>query len=158
MLWLRTLLFALTFVATTLVYVPRWLIGSSRHLTAGAPLVAGAVLVVAGAALMVWCWIDFGARGRGTPAPFDPPRRLVIAGPYRYVRNPMYIAALSVLLGQALLYASTTLVWYTVIFFLAANAFVIGYEERTLARRFGREYATYRASVRRWIPKRVASG
>ena len=152
-IWLRTLVFAFTFVAFALVLVPRWILGREHQLAAGPPLVLGVILLVLGFALMVWCWSEFARRGRGTPAPFDPPRRLVIAGPYRYVRNPMYVAGMLVILGQAALYRSMPLVGYAVVFLAATFAFVVGYEEQTLARRFGSEYAAYRAGVRRWIPR-----
>src|SRR5919202_1865995 len=155
MIWLRTLLFALTFVATVLVLVPRWILGPAGrgHVATGAALYAADVLIAAGVALMLWCWYEFGARGRGTPAPIDPPRRLVVAGPYRYVRNPMYIAGLLVLLGQAMYHAAPSLLLYAAGFAVAAHLFVVGYEERTLARRFGADYAAYRAAVGRWIPR-----
>ena len=155
MVWLRTLLFALTFVATVLVLIPRWIradAGDTR-LAEGAGLYAGAALIGLGAALMVWCWWEFATRGRGTPAPFDPPRRLVVAGPYRHVRNPMYVAALLFLAGQAALFSSRALLWFVGAFWLATHLFVLGYEEQTLARRFGADYAAYRAAVGRWLPR-----
>jgi protein-S-isoprenylcysteine O-methyltransferase Ste14 len=157
MLWARTLLFALIFVGTSLVLVPRWIVqsGGGIHVAQGAARYVGAALLAVGIALMLWCWTEFVQRGRGTPAPFDPPRRLVVRGPYRWVRNPMYIAAGLVLLGQAMLFASPRLVLYAGIFWLAAHSFVVGYEERTLARRFGADYAAYRAAVARWIPRRL---
>ena len=155
MFWilLRTLLFALTFVATSLVLVPRWILGASRVVREGPLMGLGIALIALGAALMLWCWGEFAARGRGTPAPFDPPRRLVVRGPYRHVRNPMYVAALLVILGQAAIYRSTSLVWYAAAFATASFLFVVIYEERTLARRFGADYAAYRAAVRRWLPR-----
>ena len=155
MIWilLRTLFFALTFVATALVLVPRWILGASRVVREGLLLGAGIALIALGVALMVWCWGEFAARGRGTPAPFDPPRRLVVRGPYRYVRNPMYVAALLVILGQAAVYGSTSLVWYAAAFAAASFLFVVIYEERTLARRFGSDYAAYKGAVRRWLPR-----
>jgi protein-S-isoprenylcysteine O-methyltransferase Ste14 len=102
---------------------------------------------------MLWCWYEFVTRGRGTPMPIDPPRRLVVVGPYRYVRNPMYVAGLLVLLGQATLYGAVSLLWYAAGFALATHLFVVGYEERTLRRRFGADYDAYRAAVGRWIPR-----
>jgi protein-S-isoprenylcysteine O-methyltransferase Ste14 len=157
MIWLRTLLFALTFVATVLVLVPRWILGADgrTHLAAGPARYGAGLLIGAGVLLMVWTWYEFTTRGRGTPMPLDPPRRLVVAGPYRYVRNPMYVAAILALLGQALFYAAAPLLWYAAGFALAAHAFVVGYEERTLARRFGADYAAYRAAVGRWLPRRL---
>ena len=152
-IWLRTLFFAITFVAFSLVLVPRWIVGAGRAFSGGFLLALGIALIALGVALMVWCWSEFARRGRGTPAPFDPPRRLVVAGPYRYVRNPMYVAALFVILGQAALYRSLSLVEYAVVFAGLSFAFVVVYEEQTLARRFGADYARYRSAVRRWIPR-----
>jgi len=155
MLWIRTLVFALTFVATVLVLVPRWILGPAgrAHVVTGAPRYAAAVLIAAGAALMVWCWQEFAARGRGTPMPLDPPRRLVISGPYRHVRNPMYVAALLFLLGQATLYGAVSLVWYAAAFVIATHLFVVAYEEPALRRQFGADYEAYRAAVGRWVPR-----
>lgn len=157
MIWLRTLLFALTFVATVLVLVPRWILGADgrAHFAVGPARYGAGLLIGAGVVLMVWTWYEFTTRGRGTPLPLDPPRRLVVAGPYRYVRNPMYVAAILVLLGQATLHAAAPLLWYAAGFALAAHALVVGYEERTLARRFGADYAAYRAAVGRWLPRRL---
>jgi protein-S-isoprenylcysteine O-methyltransferase Ste14 len=154
-IWLRTLLFAITFVATVLVLVPRWILGESgrAHLATGATRLGAGLLIGAGAALMVWCWYEFATRGRGTPMPLDPPRRLVVAGPYRYVRNPMYVAALLFLLGQAALYVAPSLVWYAAGFAVVTHLFVVGYEEPALSRQFGADYEAYRAAVGRWVPR-----
>jgi protein-S-isoprenylcysteine O-methyltransferase Ste14 len=154
-IWFRTLLFALTFVAAVLVYVPRWILGpEGRAQLARGPARYGATaLIGAGVLLMVWCWYEFATRGRGTPMPLDPPRRLVVAGPYRHVRNPMYIAALLFLLGQAVLYGALSLVWYAAAFAVVVHLFVVGYEERALSRQFGADYAAYRAAVGRWVPR-----
>jgi protein-S-isoprenylcysteine O-methyltransferase Ste14 len=156
-IWLRTLLFALTVVATALVLVPQWILRTDGRAqpAPGMMRYGGLLLFGAGFALMIWCWYEFVTRGRGTPAPIDPPRRLVVAGPYRYVRNPMYVAALLILVGQAVLFESVSLLWYAAGFGLIAHAFVVGYEERTLARRFGTDYAAYRAAVGRWLPRRL---
>jgi len=154
-IWLRTLLFALTFVGAVLVYIPRWILGPNgrAHLAPGAARYGAGLLIAAGASLMLWCWYEFATRGRGTPMPIDPPRRLVVVGPYRYVRNPMYVAGLLALLGQATLYGAVSLLWYAGAFALATHLFVVGYEERTLRRRFGADYNAYRTAVRRWIPR-----
>jgi protein-S-isoprenylcysteine O-methyltransferase Ste14 len=91
--------------------------------------------------------------GRGTPAPFDPPRRLVIRGPYRFVRNPMYIGAGLALSGAALFYESLPLLIYGGAFLLACHLFVLSYEEPTLKRTFGPDYEAYCHRVRRWWPR-----
>ena len=154
-IWLRTLLFALTFVGAVLVYVPRWILGPEGRgqVVTGAARYGAGLLIGAGASLMLWCWYEFATRGRGTPMPLDPPRRLVVVGPYRYVRNPMYVAGLLVLLGQAMLYGTTSLLWYAAAFALVTHLFVVGYEERTLGRRFSADYDAYRAAVGRWVPR-----
>src|SRR5687767_177206 len=100
MTWLRTIVFGLLFVALFLVFLPRWIVagGGEAHIVTGAARLTGWLLVGAGGALVLWCWYEFVTRGRGTPVPIDPPRHLVVVGPYRYVRNPMYVAALLIIL------------------------------------------------------------
>jgi protein-S-isoprenylcysteine O-methyltransferase Ste14 len=105
-----------------------------------------------GGSLALWCILTFVLLGKGTPAPFDPPRHLVVAGPYRYVRNPMYLGAGLALAGAALVYRSIALLSYTALFLLATHLFVVFYEEPTLSRLFGADYQAYRAKVRRWLP------
>ena len=148
----RNVIFTLIVPASGAVYLP-WLV-----LTAGGraprPLVWPAVIVIAaGVALYLWCLWNFATVGRGTPGPWDPPRRFVATGAYRYVRNPMYISAALVIGGETLLFVSVPLLIYLVGFFLVVHAFVIGYEEPTLARLFGDDYAAYRRAVPRWIPR-----
>src|SRR5439155_24397615 len=120
----------------------------------GVPRVAGMSLVTIGTAIAFCCVFTFVFIGKGTPAPFDPPRKLVIRGPYRFVRNPMYIGAGMTLAGAALFYQSLSIFIYTCLFFLITHLFVGLYEEPTLRRTFGDEYEAYFRRVRRWIPKR----
>jgi len=129
--------------------------GIVRPSQLGAVEYAGVVVGMAGGALALWCIVTFAWVGRGTPAPFDPPRKLVVQGPYRYVRNPMYLGAALALCGAALFYRSTLLFGYAGLFLLATHVFVVWYEERTLARLFGAEYEAYRAQVGRWLPSSV---
>jgi protein-S-isoprenylcysteine O-methyltransferase Ste14 len=112
-------------------------------------------LIAAGTSALLWCIWDFGRKGQGTLAPVDPPTTLVVYGLYRYVRNPMYLGALMVLAGQAILFPSSALVAYVVVWFTFVHLFVVFYEERTLRRRFGAGYERYRQTVPRWIPRRV---
>lgn len=112
----------------------------------------GVALVVAGALLDLWCVGTFALRGRGTPAPFDPPREFVAAGPYRYVRNPMYIGAFGILLGAGLIVRSPSIAGLAFLFVLIAHLFVLLYEEPGLARRFGESYLRYKSEVHRWLP------
>ncbi len=113
---------------------------------------AGIPIAVIGALLAAWCGATFVTKGRGTPAPFDPPREFVASGPYRFVRNPMYIGGASVILGAGLALASPSIVLLAGLFLVLAHLLVVLYEERTLARRFGPSYAEYKAAVRRWLP------
>ena len=113
----------------------------------------GAALVFAGLDALVDSFGRFAIQGLGTPAPVSPPRRLVVSGSFRHVRNPMYIAVIAVILGQALFFADVNLVLYAAVVGLAFHAFVTLYEEPVLARSFGAEYETYRANVRRWLPR-----
>lgn len=111
---------------------------------------AAATLAVVGAAVLLRSAWDFFSAGQGTLAPIDPPRRLVVNGLYRYTRNPMYSGVLAVLLGEAWLFQSAYLVRYALLVLVVIHAFVVLYEERTLARRFGDSYRAYRRTVPRW--------
>lgn len=118
----------------------------------GAAQVAGVIVAASGAVLALWCVGTFIVIGRGTPAPFDPPRQLVVVGPYRLVRNPMYIGAGLALAGAALFYESVALLAYAVAFTLITHLFVMMYEEPTLRATFGDSYERYCRQVRRWWP------
>jgi len=111
-------------------------------------------LIAAGATLYLWCVWNFAAVGRGTPGLWDAPRRVVAGGPYRYVRNPIYIAALVIVAGEAWLFMSLPLLEYAGAMAIFFHLFVIGYEEPRLRRRFGTDYLDYRRTVPRWIPRR----
>ena len=114
---------------------------------------AGIAFIVAGLPGLLDSFRRFAVEGLGTPAPIAPPRELVVTGLYRHVRNPMYVAVLALLIGQALLFGSPALLAVSVMFWLATHVFVILYEEPTLAETFGAKYQAYRASVPRWIPR-----
>ena len=151
----RAITYAALFIGLVLIYLPAQLLswsGIVRPEAIGVQQVAGMVIGAAGAVIALWCIFTFASVGRGTPAPFDPPRRLVIRGPYRFVRNPMYIGAGLALAGATLFYESLPLLSYTGIFFLIAHLFVVRYEEPTLRRTFGQEYEAYCGRVRRWRP------
>lgn len=151
----RAITYAALFISLLLIYLPARLLswsGIVRPAAIEVQQVAGMVIGAAGAAVALWCIFTFASIGRGTPAPFDPPRRLVILGPYRFVRNPMYIGAGLALASAALFYESLPLLGYTVLFFLATHLFVVWYEEPTLQRTFGQEYEAYCSRVRRWWP------
>ena len=112
----------------------------------------GAVLLLAGLAVLVHSFVRFVVEGRGTPAPIAPPARLVVGGLYRHVRNPMYVGVLAAILGQALLLGQPVLLVYAAVVWAAVAGFVYGYEEPTLRARYGAEYDAYRAAVPGWIP------
>ena len=119
-----------------------------------APLrIVGALLIVAGAAVVIHAFVRFVTEGAGTPAPVAPPERLVVGGLYRYVRNPMYLAVLAAIVGQALLLGQLVLLRYALLVFVAFAAFVRWYEEPALRRRFGAEYEAYRRAVPAWGPR-----
>src|SRR6478609_12153316 len=113
----------------------------------------GAALIVAGLPGLVDSFARFALQGLGTPAPIAPTQNLVVTGLYRYVRNPIYVALVAVILGQAALFGDQRLLAYGVLVWLAFHAFVVGYEEPALVRRFGTEYEDFRANVPRWIPR-----
>ena len=115
--------------------------------------VVGIVLIVAGAPGLVDSFARFALQGLGTPAPIAPTENLAVTGLYRYVRNPMYVAVVVVILGQAVLFGDWRLIVYAMLVWLGFHAFVVGYEEPTLARRFGTRYDDFRANVPRWIPR-----
>jgi protein-S-isoprenylcysteine O-methyltransferase Ste14 len=108
---------------------------------------------MAGLIVLIQAFVRFVMEGLGTPAPIAPPERLVVGGVYRYVRNPMYVAVLATLVGQALLRGQLSLLPYAAAFWLITAAFVRWYEEPILARRFGADYEFYRRAVPAWWPR-----
>jgi protein-S-isoprenylcysteine O-methyltransferase Ste14 len=116
--------------------------------------VLGVVLIVTGALVLVPSFVRFVAEGGGTPAPVAPTERLVVGGYYRYVRNPMYLAVIALVLGQALLLAQPSLFVYTAVVAVAVISFAHWYERPALQRRFGHEYERYRRAVPGWWPRR----
>ena len=151
----RAVTYATLFIGLLLVFLPGQVLewsGIASPARIGIVELIGIAVTVLGGGLAVWCILTFAFVGKGTPAPFDPPRRLVISGPYRYVRNPMYIGAAVALAGAAIFYRSPALALYVVAFLVVTHLFVIGYEEPTLTRLFGEEYDAYRNQVGRWLP------
>ena len=123
------------------VRIPEWLV------------TPGVIVFIVGAALSLTTVAFFVFEGRGTPAVFDPPRKFVPHGPYRVVRNPMYVGGISMLAGLALYLASVSMVLYALGALLLIHAFVVFVEEPGLRKRFGREYEDYCRTVPRWIPR-----
>jgi len=114
---------------------------------------AGVLLIAAGLLVLLESFWRFAARGLGTPAPVLPTRRLVVSGLYRYVRNPMYLAVVATIAGQALLLGSVRLLEYGALVWGAFSLFVLLYEEPTLEATYGAEYEAFRRNVPRWIPR-----
>jgi protein-S-isoprenylcysteine O-methyltransferase Ste14 len=157
----RALVWGSAFVALVLVYLPARMLawsGVARPGGVGPLQWAGGALVLLGIVPMVWSFLTFVFRGKGTAAPFDPPRLLVVSGPYRWVRNPMYLGAMTSLLGAAVYYVSPALFAYLAAFGVWAHLFVVLYEEPRLRRTFGPAYKAYVAEVRRWLPGKPRRG
>lgn len=152
---IRTLAYATLYIGFLIVYLPsRILAMTGARLPAAwtGAQIAGIVVGALGVALTFSCVYGFIRMGKGTPAPFDAPRQLVIRGPYRIVRNPMYIGAATILAGIAIFYESPAMVIYAVLFVLAFHLFVVFWEEPTLRRKFGPDYIAYCHRVGRWWP------
>ena len=113
----------------------------------------GILLIVAGLPGIVDSFARFALQGLGTPAPIAPTQNLVVTGLYRYVRNPIYVALVAVILGQAVLFGDWRLFLYGALVFVAFHFFVLAYEEPTLRESYGAEYETYCANVARWLPR-----
>ncbi len=152
MLLLKNLLFTFVVPGTVAVYVPLWLAGE-RTAAAGPGRGVALLLWLLGGAIYAWCVWDFATFGRGTPAPIDAPKKLVVRGLYHYSRNPMYVGVLTVLLGWIAWYGSGLHALYTVFVATAFQTFVMLYEEPHLRGEFGDEYERYTAAVNRWLPR-----
>jgi protein-S-isoprenylcysteine O-methyltransferase Ste14 len=133
--------------------IPWLLTGWSAHAWWFPVRAAGAAMIAAGLALLLPAFARFALEGIGTPAPVAPTERLVVGGAYRYVRNPMYLAVASLVVGQALLLGQAVLLLWAFAFVVAVGAFVQVYEEPTLANRFGEQYDVYMREVPRWLPR-----
>jgi len=154
---LRNVVFTVVVPGLGGAWLPWWLLTHGTHGTTSTPAPAAwaaVPVIAAGAALYFWCAWNFATVGGGTPGPWDAPRRVVARGPYRWVRNPIYLAALLVVLGEAWLFTSPRLLVYAGVMAACFHLFVTGYEERTLTRRFGPAYLEYRRAVPRWIPRK----
>jgi protein-S-isoprenylcysteine O-methyltransferase Ste14 len=158
---LKTLIFTVVLPGAATIYIPYWLLLSP---SAPAPLpfgifrYFGLLPMLLGAAIYFRCAWDFTFAGKGTPAPIDPPKELVVRGLYKYVRNPMYVGVLTLLIGEALFFASWQLFIYAAVIFLLFNLFVIFYEEPALRQKFGASYHRYCETVPRWIPRWKKTG
>jgi protein-S-isoprenylcysteine O-methyltransferase Ste14 len=153
---IKTLLWSIFAPGTITVLVP-YLLLSSQQVSTRIELsqfrYLGLIPILVGAAIYVWCAWSFTFIGKGTPAPFDPPKELVVTGPYRYVRNPIYVFVILALIGEAILFGSIRLVVLAAVTGLACHLWVVFYEEPTLKRKFGESYKRYCESVSRWLPR-----
>jgi protein-S-isoprenylcysteine O-methyltransferase Ste14 len=159
-LFLKNLLFTLLVPGTVALWAPwRWVAPGDFHRPEswGLLQIFALPVLAAGVAIYLWCVWDFAVTGRGTPAPIDAPKVLVVKGLYRYVRNPMYVGVLLVLAGEALLFESQRLLVYLGAIALMFHCVVLLVEEPILSREFGAAYETYRRQVWRWWPRRPRS-
>lgn len=151
---LRHLISILLLPFMVVVVVPQWLLSGTHDSTPFlASRVAGIILFAAGFALFAWCVALFATEGKGTLAPWDPTKRLVAKGPYRYVRNPMISGVVTMLAGEALYHRSSRIGWWFVAFLAINTIYFVLLEEPGLERRFGAGYSRYKAAVPRWIPR-----
>jgi protein-S-isoprenylcysteine O-methyltransferase Ste14 len=148
----RSIVVSIIFLSIWTWFVPRWIVGRNAFEEVRS---MGWIVIALGVVIAFGCALEFAWRGIGTPAPFDPPRRLVITGLYRWVRNPMYVGLGVILLGEAITFPrlTTTMLVMIAALWLATTLFIISFEEPTLREKFGDDYAAYCRHVRRWIPR-----
>jgi protein-S-isoprenylcysteine O-methyltransferase Ste14 len=146
-------IFSLILPILVLILIPLWF---EKNITPEniPALITGLVIICLGLALMIVCISLFIRIGKGTLAPWTPTRRFVIEGPYRYVRNPMIIGVLIVLIGESVAILSFSILIWALAFFIINNIYFILYEEPNLKRKFGQEYQDYKRKVYRWVPRR----
>lgn len=155
MLFARALLAFLVLPGIFAGLVPWWIVTADPGRGPGWP-VAGGFIAVIGLVVLLQCVRDFYAAGKGTLAPWDPPRRLVVVGLYRFTRNPMYVGVLTFVLGCSVAAGSQRLALYCVVVAVVFHLRTIWYEEPRLAAQFGADFERYRAAVPRWLPRRTA--
>jgi protein-S-isoprenylcysteine O-methyltransferase Ste14 len=151
-LLLKNLLFTVMAPGTVAILVP-WLITSRLPASSGPALCFALILFAAGGAIYTWCVWDFAVFGRGTPAPIDAPKKLVVRGLYRFTRNPMYLGVLTVISAWAMLFQAPALAAYAIFVAIVFHLFIVLYEEPHLEREFGSDYAAYKSEVGRWLPR-----
>lgn len=155
MVALKTLIFTVLVPGTVAGIVPWLLLQSSEEAVMSLPSIwlIGLLPLLIGVILYFWCAGAFTFIGKGTPAPIDAPVFLVRAGPYQWTRNPMYLAVLSTILGEAILFHSLLLVGYALLVAMMVHLFVVFYEEPSLRHQFGESYEMYLRMVPRWLPR-----
>jgi protein-S-isoprenylcysteine O-methyltransferase Ste14 len=153
MLLIRSIFFTFLFPGSVTVLIPYFiLLGKAPDLELGPIHFAGVLLIAIGAFGLLWCIWQFFAEGRGTLAPVDSPKELVVHGLYRVVRNPMYVSVALVLLGESIFFASFGILIEAAVFFCVTHLFIVFYEEPYLKKQFGTSYEAYQRTTRRWIP------
>ena len=152
---IKTIIFSIIVPGSVTVFIPYLLLSNNFEVYSfemGILRYLGIIPIMPGILFYVWSALDFALIGKGTPAPIDPPRNLVISGPYHYARNPMYTGGVLILIGESLLFGSAALTIYTCFIWLAFHLFIVLYEEPHLKKRFGPDYEAYTSTVPRWIP------
>jgi protein-S-isoprenylcysteine O-methyltransferase Ste14 len=156
LLFLKNLIFTIFVPGTVAVYVPVFVFShGSAKLSIYA--LGGGTLLCVGGAIYLWCLWDFASAGHGTPAPIDPPRRLVVRGLYQFTRNPMYVGVLGVIFGWALFFAALPLAAYGACMAVLFHLFVVIYEEPHLRKTFGSDYEEYCSRTDRWLSLRQSA-
>lgn len=150
---LRHILAIVILPFTVAVVIPAALVRGELGASSTSARAAGSVVVAIGLALVVYTIASFASRGRGTLAPWDPPRQLVVTGIYRHVRNPMISGVVLILAGETLVFASAAVGWWAATVFIVNAIYIPLLEEPGLARRFGAQYEAYKRHVPRWVPR-----
>lgn len=156
LLLLKNIAFTLLIPGTVACYIPLWIADSSSSEVASSGMlqkIAAIPFLLLGTTVYLWCLWDFAVYGRGTPAPVDAPKRLVVRGLYNYLRNPMYLGVLTVILGWALFFGDMRLLGYALGVGVVFHTVVVLIEEPMLRRQFGDSYLRYCAAVGRWLPR-----
>lgn len=150
-----TILHTILLPGSLVVALPYWLLRETpdRPSVSALQLLIGVPLVAAGAVVLALCFRDFVVSGKGTPNPLHPPRVLVSERLYRYIRNPIYVAVVTMVAGEALVFGAPVLIAYAALVWLVLQGFVVFYEEPILRRDFGAHYEDYCLNVPRWIPR-----
>ena len=149
----KSLLYLLIEAGVFALYIPLALLRNGPRIDTGVTSFLAIPMWLIGSLIVLWCFWDFTFQGHGTPVPTDPPKELVMTGPYRYVRNPIYVGVLLIFLGHFLWFGYWSLLAYTLLAFVGVHLFVLLYEEPSLKRKFGTTYETYLKRVPRWIPR-----
>lgn len=160
MLILKTIFFLIIMPGTVLLYVPLKIVESSINIEFQLNFIRYSAFLFwgTGSYVSLWCVRDFISKGKGTPAPIDPPKKLVIKGFYKYIRNPMYVGILIILTGHIVWFKSISLIVYFLVLFGFFHLFVIHYEEPYLLKTFGEAYKNYKSQVPRWFPRIPSNG